>query len=120
MSDGTVLTFGSGANTTNAPKYYTKTGGVRMYANNTLNVKASGKTITGVKLTCDSYNGTDYVGNDTLNGKSGSTTVNPSVSGTTVTFSGFSGAELLITNAYAQSSGGVQLRVKTVTVYYAE
>ena len=30
------------------------------------------------------------------------------------------GAELLITNAYAQSSGGVQLRVKTVTVYYAE
>ena len=120
MSDGTVLTFGSGANTTNAPKFYTKTGGVRMYANNTLNVKASGKTITGVKLTCDSYNGTDYVGNDTLNGKSGSTTVNPSVSGTTVTFSGFSGAELLITNAYAQSSGGVQLRVKTVTVYYAE
>ena len=120
MSDGTVLTFGSGSNTTNAPKYYTATGGVRMYANNTLNVKASGKTITGVKLTCDSYNGTDYVGNDTLNGKSGSTTVNPSVSGTTVTFSGFSGAELLITNAYAQSSGGVQLRVKTVTVYYAE
>ena len=120
MSDGTVLTFGSGSNTTNAPKYFAVTGGVRMYANNTLNVKASGKTITGVKLTCDSYNGTNYVGNDTLNGKSGSTTVNPSVSGTTVTFSGFSGAELLITNAYAQSSGGVQLRVKTVTVYYAE
>ncbi|MGN1238236.1 MAG: DUF5689 domain-containing protein, partial [Muribaculaceae bacterium] len=120
MSDGTVLTFGSGTNTTNAPKYYTATGGVRMYANNTLNVKASGKTITGVKLTCDSYNGTDYVGNDTLNGKSGSTTVNPSVSGTTVTFSGFSGSELLITNAYAEASGGVQLRVKTITVYYAE
>ena len=120
MADGTVLTFGRGSNTKNDPKYYTATGGVRMYANNTLNVKASGKTITGVVLTCDSYNGVDYVGNDTLNGKSGSTTVNPSVSGTTVTFSGFSGAELLITNAYAQSSGGVQLRVKTVTVYYAE
>ena len=119
MSDGTVLTFGNGTNTSNAPKYYTATGGVRMYANNTLNIKASGKTITGVKLTCDSYNGTDYVGNDTLNGKSGSTTVIPSVSGTTVTFSGFSGSELLITNSYAQASGGVQLRIKTITVYYA-
>lgn len=120
MADGTVLTFGNGTNTANGPKYYTATGGVRMYANNTLNVKASGKTITGVVLTCDSYNGVDYVGNDTLNGVSGGTTVNPAVSGTTVTFSGFSGGELLITNAYAQASGGVQLRVKTVTVYYAE
>ena len=119
MSDGTVLTFGNGTNTTNAPKYYTASGGVRMYANNTLNIKASGKTLIGVKLTCDSYNGSDYVGNDTLNGKSGSTTVNPSVSGTTVTFSGFSGSELLITNSYAQASGGVQLRIKTITVYYA-
>ena len=111
MSDGTVLTFGSGTNTTNAPKYYNATGGVRMYANNTLNVKASGKTITGVKLSCDSYNGTDYVGNDTLNGKCGSTTVNPSVSGATVTFSGFSGGELLITKTQRDWCGSVAAMV---------
>ena len=119
MNDGTVLTFGSGTNTSNAPTYYTLSAGVRMYANNTLNVKAS-KTIIGVQLICDSYNDTNYVGNDTLNGVSGSTTVNPSVSGTTVTFSGFSGHELLITNAYSMEHGGVQLRVKSLTVYYAE
>lgn len=119
MSDGTVLTFGKGEGT-NAPKYYTATGGVRMYAKNTLDVKASGKTITGVKLSCDSYNGVDYVGNDLLNGVCGSTTVKPSKSGTTVTFSGFSGGELFITNEHDSASGGVQLRVKTITVVYAE
>lgn len=120
MSDGTVLTFGSGTNSNNAPKYYNATRGVRMYANNTLNVRASGKTMIGVKLTCQSDTDTDYVGNDTLNGVSGSTTVIPSISDATVSFGGFSGSELLITNYFAEALGSIQLRVQTITVYYAE
>ena len=119
MSDGTVLTFSKGDGT-NAPKFYSGTKGVRMYAKNTLNIKASGKTIVGVVLNCDYYNGVYQVGNELLNGKTASQTVTPTKSDAVVTFSGFSGNEFLITNDHTASSGGVQLRIQTITVYYAE
>ena len=119
MSDGTVLTFSKGDGT-NAPKFYSGTKGVRMYAKNTLNIKASGKTIVGVVLNCDYYNGVYQVGNELLNGKTASQTVTPTKSDAVVTFSGFSGNEFLITNDHTVSSGGVQLRIQTITVYYAE
>lgn len=119
LSDGTVLTFAQeGGN--NHPKYYNATKGVRMYALNSLTVKASGKTIVGIKLQCDSYNGTDYVGNPQLYAEAGSTKVKPNVSGTTVTFSGLSGNSVKIVNDWTGNSGGTQLRVKVVEITYAE
>lgn len=119
LSDGTVLTFAQeGGN--NHPKYYNATKGVRMYALNSLTVKASGKAIVGIKLQCDSYNGTDYVGNPQLYAEAGSTKVKPNVSGTTVTFSGLSGNSVKIVNDWTGNSGGTQLRVKVVEITYAE
>ena len=119
LSDGTVLTFAQeGGN--NHPKYYNATKGVRMYALNSLTVKASGKTIVGIKLQCDSYNGTDYVGNPQLYAEAGPTKVKPNVSGTTVTFSGLSGNSVKIVNDWTGNSGGTQLRVKVVEITYAE
>lgn len=119
LSDGTVLTFAQeGGN--NHPKYYTATNGVRMYALNSLTVKATGKTIVGVKLQCDSYNGIDYVGNPQLYAEAGSAKVTPTVSGTTITFSGFSSSSLKIVNDWTGNSGGTQLRVKVVEITYAE
>lgn len=100
MSDGTVITFSKGSGST-TPKYYNGTKGVRMYPNNTVTIKSTGKDIAKVVLECDSYQGTDYVGNDTK----------------TVSFNGDT---VVLTNAHSVNSGGVQLRVKTISVTYAE
>ncbi len=98
-SNGVTLTFAQNDGR-NAPKYYTATNGVRMYAQNSLTITGS-KTIAKVVLECDSYSGTDYVGNDTR----------------TLTCSGDT---FVLTNTYESTSGGVQMRVQTVTVTYAE
>jgi len=96
MPDESTITFDKGTNS-NAPKYYTATKGIRVYANNTITFTGKA-TIAKVVFTCDSYNGTDYVGNTTA----------------TVTFSGNTA---VYTNA--SENAGVQLRVKTITIYYA-
>lgn len=96
MPDESTITFDKGTNS-NAPKYYTATKGIRVYANNTITFTGKA-TIAKVVFTCDSYNGTDYVGNTTA----------------TVTFSGNTA---VYTNA--SEDAGVQLRVKTITIYYA-
>ena len=97
LDDGTTITFGAGTNK-NTPKYYTATGGVRVYANNTITFNGK-KQIATVTLECDSYNGTNYVGNPTAT---------LSASGNTLVYSN------------ASSTAGVQLRVKTITITYAE
>ena len=96
MPDESTITFDKGTNS-NAPKYYTATKGIRVYANNTITFTGKA-TIAKVVFTCDSYSGTDYVGNTTA----------------TVTFSGNTA---VYTNA--SENAGVQLRVKTITIYYA-
>ena len=65
MSDGTVITFDKGEGKT-APAYYTATNGIRVYANGIVTITATGKKIAKAVLECDSYSGTDYVGNDTM------------------------------------------------------
>ena len=100
LSDGSTITFDANGET-NGPKYYTLTKGVRVYKNNKIIINGK-STIAKVVFECDSYNGTDYVGNETA-------TVE--FSGTTATY----------TNVYTGTSGGgVQLRVKTITITYAE
>ncbi len=59
------------------------------------------KKIAKIVFECDSYNGTDYVGNTTA----------------TVTFSD---KGVVYTNYNETNKGGVQLRVKTITIYYAK
>ncbi|MBM6993501.1 MAG: hypothetical protein I3J02_09600 [Prevotella sp.] len=100
LSDGSTLTFAAGTNPTNGPKFYTATKGVRLYANNTITFAGKAK-IAKIVFTCDSYNGTDYVGNSTQ----------------TVVFDGNNAT---YTNTYSANSGGVQLRVQTITIYYAQ
>lgn len=100
FSDGTTLSFDKNGET-NGPKYYDATKGFRIYKNNKL-------TFTGIKpiariiLTCDAYNGVEYVGNATA----------------TVAASGNS---LVYTNVFTGTSGGgVQLRVKSIKIVYAK
>ena len=84
----------------NPPKFYTATGGVRMYALNSMTLKAS-KPIAKVVLNCDSYQGTNYVGNTQL-------------------YATIDGNNWKIVNDHTSSSGGVQLRIKTIEITYAE
>ena len=113
-SDNITLTFAQeGGN--NAPKYYDATKGVRMYALNSLKIAAS-KKIASVTIQCDSYNGTNYVGNSTLTASPGT----PSVSGSTLSITGVNASSLQIVNDHSSTSGGVQLRVQKITVTYAQ
>ena len=100
LTDGTTISFEKGENS-NAPKYYTATNGVRLYAKNYIKITGASKAIAKVVLNCDSYNGTDYVGNDLLYGLA-------------------EGLAMFIYNEHTGTSGGVQLRVKTIEITYAE
>ena len=100
FSDGSTVNFYANGQE-NGPKFYTKTKGVRVYANNKLIFKGI-KKIKQIVITCDSYNGTNYVGN---------ATATIEFSGTTATY----------TNLFTETTGGgVQLRVKTIKIVYAE
>lgn len=100
FSDGSTVNFDANGQK-NGPKFYTKTKGVRVYANNKLIFKGI-KKIKQIVMTCDSYNGTNYVGN---------ATATIEFSGTTATY----------TNLFTEpTGGGVQLRVKTIKIVYAE
>ena len=100
FSDGSTVTFDANGQE-NGPKFYTKTKGVRVYANNKLIFKGI-KKIKQIVMTCDSYNGTNNVGN---------ATATIEFSGTTATY----------TNLFTETTGGgVQLRVKTIKIVYAE
>lgn len=100
FSDGSTVTFDANGQE-NGPKFYTNTKGVRVYANNKLIFKGI-KKIKQIVMTCDSYNGTNHVGN---------ATATIEFSGTTATY----------TNLFTEpTGGGVQLRVKTIKIVYAE
>lgn len=99
LNDGTTIVFDKSDGAT-APTFYTLTKGVRAYKNNTITVNGK-KAIAKVVFTCDSYNGTDYVGNATA----------------TVTFSGNNAT---YKNLFTESTSGVQLRVQTITITYAK
>ena len=91
FSDGSTVTFDANGQE-NGPKFYTNTKGVRVYANNKLIFKGI-KKIKQIVMTCDSYNGINYVGNATAT----------------------------YTNLFTETTGGgVQLRVKTIKIIYAE
>ena len=100
LSNGTIISFDKNGES-NGPKYYNATKGIRVYKNN--KIIFNGKnTIAKIVMTCDSYSGTNYVGNETA----------------TITFSGNTAT---YNNVYTEATGGgVQLRIKTVEIFYAK
>ena len=98
-SEGTAFVFAQEEGH-NPPLFYTATGGVRMYALNSMTLQAA-KPIAKVVLTCDSYQGTDYVGNEQL-------------------YVTIEGNNWTVVNDYTGNSGGTQLRIKTIEITYAE
>ncbi len=98
LSNGTTIEFGAGENTSNSPAFYAATKGVRVYAKNTITVKGS-KSIAKIVMNCDSYNGTDYVGNEMLYAKE-------------------EGKIVTICNDHTEAKGGTQLRIQTMVITF--
>ncbi len=103
LSDGTTISFNknTSSGTGSAPAYYDGTKGIRLYAKNQIIIKGANKGIAKVVMTCDKQGSNIYVGNETLTASS-------------------SGNTLTITNEYGLTSGGVQLRIQTMEITYAE
>jgi hypothetical protein len=99
FSDGTTITLAQGEGR-NTPVYYASSNGFRLYAENTITFSAS-KKIAKIVMSCDTYNNTDYVGNEVA-------TVN--FDGTTAVYRNYNSGS---------TSGGTQLRVKQITIFYA-
>lgn len=99
-AEGCTITFGKGTNTSFAPKFYTASKGVRMYANNDVTFTST-KKIASITLQCDRYQGTDCVGNETR-----TFNVKDNV--------------FTLTNTHTAATGGTQIRIQTVTFTFAK
>jgi hypothetical protein len=100
-ANGVSVAFTKGENS-NTPKYW-KTGNydeTRMYANNQVTITGT-KPIAKIVATCTSNNGTPCVGNETM-----TCTAN--------------GNTWTIVNKHTANSGGVQLRMKSIVITYAQ
>lgn len=105
----------------NAPKYYwNKTPefcSVRMYAKNSVEVKAD-KTISKVVFTCAAGSGsTNYNGNPTMTTSKGS--ISKASDNVTVTVSNINSSSFTLTNEHTATSSGVQFRIVKMEIYYA-
>lgn len=97
-ANGVTITFDANGQE-QKPTFKNGTKGVRVYANNKI-VITGANNIAKIVFTCDSYNNTTYVGNNTA----------------TITFDGKTATYV---NTWPQP-GGTQLRVQTVEIFYAK
>jgi hypothetical protein len=114
FSDGTTITFAAEENE-NAPKYYTSGAAARVYAKNSLTIKAS-KKITKVVLNCVSK----YIGNEQIYGEADGKRVTVKQADPTVTFSDFSSQTIKIVNDYTEAKAGTQLRIVSFELTFAD
>ena len=99
FSDGSKVVF-EGNGEQNVPVFMSKSKGVRVYKNNKMTFEGK-KAIAKIVFTCDTYKGDKYVGNAEA----------------TITFEG---KKAVYTNVFnGTTGGGVQLRVQTITITYA-
>ncbi len=99
MPDGTKIAFGQDDGQ-NAPRYYANTGGIRVYANNTISFfpKEELGDIARITLYCDGA----YLGNGTA------------------TFKDLADGSLEYKNYLEGGNGGTQLRVKKIKIEYTK
>lgn len=109
LTDGTTLTFSAGDNK-NGPKYYNSGTAIRMYPKNYFTVTAS-KTITNIVLNCSENNAEGNV--SASNGK-------VEVDGMKVSVNSVSNTTTTITNAHTGTGATSQLRIKSMSITYAE
>lgn len=118
LGDGTTVTITQNDGYT-APAYYP--GEARIYAKNVITLSSS-KKIEKVIINCASpASGKNYNGNDEAYATDGTHKVTVEKnSDTQVQFTGLDGKKVDIVNDYSGTSGGTQLRIKSMAIYYAD
>ena len=101
----------------NPPKYYWNGNAVRMYAKNSMTV-ASDKQIAKIVIKCTAPDSKNYNGNDEMTTTTG--TIQKADDKVTIVVDGINQKEVTITNDYAQTSSGTQLRILSMGVYYVK
>lgn len=101
----------------NPPKYYWNGNAVRMYAKNSMTV-ASDKQIAKIVIKCAAPDSKNYNGNDEMTTTAG--TIQKADDKVTIVVDGINQKEVTITNDYAQTSSGTQLRILSMGVYYVK
>ncbi|MDY5124971.1 MAG: hypothetical protein SPE90_01555 [Prevotella sp.] len=106
----------------NAPKYYWNEKAdfctVRMYAMNAMTV-TSDKQIAKIVIKCAAPgSGKNYNGNDEMTTTAGS--IQKAEDNVMIVVDGINQKEVTITNDYAQTSSGTQLRILSMGVYYVK
>ena len=106
----------------NIPKYYWNSNSsfcsVRMYALNSMTIKAD-KKIAKAVIHCPSPSGsTNYNGNATMTTTAG--TISQASDHLSVTIDGINSDTFTLTNHHTGNSGGVQLRIVSVDLIYAD
>lgn len=116
--DGTKLTFDKNSGST-PPQYFAKYHSVRMYAKNSLTIECS-KVIKQIVITIDVKKKGYYNGNDIAYAESGVNKVKiTKVSSSEVQFNGLSSNKVKIVNDFEKTSKGIQLRIKSIKIVYA-
>ena len=101
----------------NPPKYYWNGNAVRMYAKNSMTV-ASDKQIAKIVIKCTAPDSKNYNGNDEMTTTAG--TIQKADDNVMIVVDGINQSEVTITNQFTAISGGTQLRILSMGVYYVK
>ena len=101
----------------NPPKYYWNGNAVRMYAKNSMTV-ASDKQIAKIVIKCTAPDSKNYNGNDEMTTTAG--TIQKDNDNVTIVVDGINQSAVTITNQFTAISGGTQLRIHSMGVYYVK
>ena len=114
LLDGTELSFDGGGNT-NAPKYYDNGTNIRMYPKNSMKV-TSQKNITKINFVVDVYNGTTCNASGDITSQPGTV----SISDTNVNITNINSKSVTITDTSSTTGAASQIRIKTISITYAD
>ena len=101
----------------NAPKYFWNGNAVRMYAMNTMTI-TSDKQIAKIVIKCTAPDSKNYNGNDEMTTTAG--TIQKADDNVMIVVDGINQSEVTITNQFTAISGGTQLRIHSMGVYYVK
>ena len=114
LPDGTTLTFASGGNS-NSPTYYDNRTSIRMYPSNTMTISSS-KTIASVSIECDVVSSVICNASENVTASPGTISFDDYY----INVNAISSTSATITNTSTSTGTLSQIRMVSMTIYYAE
>ena len=114
LGDGTTITFSVGTGST-TPKYYSNGTNLRLYPGNTMTLSSS-KTIASMVITCDEVSSVICNASEDVTASTGTV----SFSDVDINVSSINSSSTVITNASSSTGTASQIRIVSMTIYYAD